>query len=99
LAELAVGLELWNLASLFRQDSLYYWQSEGGRGNAEVDYVFQKGEKIIPIEVKSGTQGSMQSLQVFLKEKKIEEGIRISLENFTKYQNIRVIPLYAVSRL
>ena len=99
LAEMSVGLELMKLSSPHRRDSLYYWHRETASGNAEVDYVIQKEEKIIPIEVKSGQRGSMQSLQVFLKEKKLDEGIRISLENFGKYQNIRTIPLYAVSGL
>jgi hypothetical protein len=99
IAELSVGLELMKLSSPNRRDSLYYWHRETASGNAEVDYVIQKADKIIPIEVKSGRRGSMQSLQVFLKEKKIEEGVRISLENFGKYLNIKTIPLYAVSTL
>ena len=99
LAELSVGLELLKLSSPYHNDSIYYWHRESASGNAEVDYVFQKGEKIIPIEVKSGLRGTMQSLHLFLKEKKINEGIRISLENFGKYQNIRVIPLYAVTKI
>lgn len=99
LAELSVGLELSKLSSHYLNNPLYYWQRESSSGNAEVDYVFQKGERIIPIEVKSGVKGSMQSLHLFLKEKNIDEGIRISLENFGKYQNIRTIPLYAASTI
>lgn len=99
LAELSVGLELSKRSSHYRKDPLYYWQRESVSGNAEVDYVFQKGEKIIPIEVKSGVRGSMQSLHLFLKEKNIDEGIRFSLENFSLYLNIRTIPLYAVSTI
>jgi hypothetical protein len=99
LAELSVGLELSKLSSHYRNDPLYYWQRESVSGNAEIDYVFQKGELIIPIEVKSGARGSMQSLHLFLKEKKIEKGIRFSLENFSNYQNIKTIPLYDVSIL
>ncbi len=96
LAELSVGLELSKLSSHYRNDPLYYWQRESVSGNAEIDYVFQKGEMIIPIEVKSGVRGSMQSLHLFLKEKKIDKGIRFSLENFSDYKNIRTIPLYDV---
>jgi hypothetical protein len=99
LAELSVGLELSKLSSHYRNDPLYYWQRESVSGNAEIDYVFQKGELIIPIEVKSGARGAMQSLHLFLKEKKIEKGIRFSLENFSNYQNIKTIPLYDVSIL
>ncbi|MBY0426721.1 MAG: DUF4143 domain-containing protein, partial [Cytophagales bacterium] len=66
---------------------------------AEVDYVIQKEEKIIPIEVKSGTGGAMQSLFLFLEEKKSEFGVRISLENFSAYNKVKVYPLYAVGNV
>lgn len=99
LAELSVGLELSKLASHYHNDQLYYWQRESVSGNAEIDYVFQKGETILPVEVKSGRRGSMQSLHLFLKEKNLQQGIRFSLENFGDYQNIRTIPIYAVSVL
>ncbi len=97
LAELSVGLEMSKLASHYHNDQLYYWQRESVSGNAEIDYVFQKGRTIVPIEVKSGVRGSMQSLHLFLKEKRIQHGIRFSLENFGSYQTIKTIPLYAVS--
>ena len=54
---------------------------------------------IIPIEVKSGKSGKMQSLHLFLKEKQVKYGIRTSLENFSKYDNIRVYPLYAIGNV
>jgi hypothetical protein len=41
----------------------------------------------------------MQSLNLFIEEKKSPEGIMISLENFSQYGKITVIPLYAVSNL
>jgi len=99
IAELSVGLELSKTSSLYRNDPLYYWQRESVSGNAEIDYVIQKGRKIIPIEVKSGVRGSMQSLNLFIKEKNVDEGVRFSLENFGRYKNIKSIPLYAVSTL
>jgi predicted AAA+ superfamily ATPase len=53
----------------FRQSrpELYYLHREKKGSNAEVDYVFEKDGKIIPIEVKSGMQGKMQSLFLELK--------------------------------
>ncbi|HRZ97951.1 MAG TPA: DUF4143 domain-containing protein, partial [Paludibacter sp.] len=78
---------------------LYYWHREVPKSNAEVDYVIQKGEQIIPIEVKSGTKGSMQSMYVFLNEKKLEKGIRTSLENFGKIDKVDIIPLYSISEI
>ncbi|WP_281380747.1 hypothetical protein [Rhabdobacter roseus] len=39
----------------------------------------------------------MQSLFLFLAEKKVPFGLRLSLENYAAYENIRVFPLYAVA--
>ena len=41
----------------------------------------------------------MQSLHLFLKEKNIDTGVRISSENFCSYDKINVYPLYAVNNL
>lgn len=99
LAELFVGLELLKSVSCYEQQSLYYWQREALNSNAEVDYLIQKGQNIVPVEVKAGTKGSMQSLFLFLKEKNRPLGIRVSLENFAVYDQIQVFPIYAVSNL
>jgi len=99
ISELFVGLELIKNSSCYNPNSLYYWQREKNHGSAQVDFLIQQGEKIVPIEVKAGTQGAMQSLRWFMKEKGISTGIRTSLENFTKYENIEVYPIYAISNL
>ncbi|MDR1342287.1 MAG: AAA family ATPase, partial [Prevotellaceae bacterium] len=85
IAELFVGLELLKAYPSNWNPQLYYWQREKPGSHAEVDYVIQKNENIIPIEVKSGTTGAMQSLHLFMKEKNITCGIRTSLENFAQY--------------
>ncbi len=99
IAELFVGLEIFKSGSNYITKELYYWHREVPKSNAEVDYVIQKGEQIIPIEVKSGTKGSMQSMYVFLNEKKLEKGIRTSLENFGKIDKVDIIPLYSISEI
>jgi len=99
LAELNVGLELIKSASCYQRQNLYYWHREAKSSNAEVDYLIQQEAQIVPIEVKSGTKGSMQSLKLFMELKNSEKGIRISQENFSFYQNIEVYPLYAVANL
>jgi len=99
LAELFVGLELLKSGSCYQQHSLFYWQREALNANAEIDYLIQKKQDLLPIEVKAGTKGSMQSLFLFLKEKNKSSGVRFSLENFAAYDQIRVFPLYAVSNL
>lgn len=97
IAELFVGLELMKISD--KRNELYYWQRESKNSQAEVDYLVQKNAMILPIEVKSGTKGSMQSLFLFLNEKRIETGIRISQENFSEYDKIKVFPIYAVASI
>lgn len=97
IAELYVGLELVRANSCYRPQILYYWQREALNSNAEVDYLIQKQQEVIPVEIKSGRKGSMQSLYLFLKEKKRPYGVRFSLENHSVYDQIRVYPLYAVA--
>jgi predicted AAA+ superfamily ATPase len=99
IAELHVGIELIKNTSCYEKTHLYFWQREAKNSQAEVDYVIQKQDKIIPIEVKSGTKGSMQSLYLFLEEKKLDFGIRLSLENFSEMEKIKIVPLYAVRNL
>ena len=99
IAEIFVGLELVKNSSCYNPISLYYWQREKRQSSAQIDFLMQKGEQIVPIEVKAGTQGAMQSLRLFMKEKNIGHGVRTSLENFTHYENIDVYPMYAISNL
>jgi Holliday junction resolvase-like predicted endonuclease len=73
--------------------ALYYWTSEG---TAELDYVLQKGEDIIPVEVKTGTKTKSKSLNMFVAKYKPAYAIRISAKNFGFENNIKSVPLYAV---
>jgi predicted AAA+ superfamily ATPase len=99
IAELFVGLELIKSTQCYEKTGLYYWHREAKNSQAEVDYVIQIQDVIIPLEVKAGTKGAMQSLYLFMNEKKSSFGIRVSLENFSEFENVKVIPLYAVSNL
>jgi predicted AAA+ superfamily ATPase len=99
LAEMFVGLEILKASSCYIPHQLYYWHREKKQSNAQVDYVIQKNSDIIPIEVKSGKKGAMQSLRLFMQEKNSKLGIRTSLENFGKIDNVEIYPLYAISSL
>jgi len=96
IAELFVGLELLKSGSPYEQKYLHYWHRESKSSNAEVDFVVQIGQDIIPIEVKSSAKGVMQSMYLFMKEKCSLFGIRTSLENFGVLPGIKIIPLYTV---
>ena len=99
LAEMFVGLEILKASLCHTQQQLYYWHREKKQSNAQVDYLVQKDNQIIPIEVKSGTKGAMQSLRIFMTQKQSALGIRCSSENFATLGNIEIYPLYAISNL
>jgi predicted AAA+ superfamily ATPase len=99
IAEQFFGLEILKNASCYHQTELYYWHREALNSNAEVDYLIQRNNEILPIEVKSGSKGSMTSMYLFLKEKGAKYGCRLSLENFSEYGNIKVFPLYAFTNV
>ena len=98
-AELFAGLEIMKASPVNFPLSLHYWQREKTGSNAEVDYLVQQGENIVPVEVKANTKGSMQSMFQFLTEKGYPFGVRSSMENFGQYDNVQVYPLYAVSQM
>lgn len=99
IAEQFIGLEIMKNSSCYQQTELFYWHREALNSNAEIDYVIQKQDEVIPIEVKSGTKGSMNSMFLFLEEKKAKFGCRLSMENFAEYENIKVYPLYALANI
>ncbi len=99
LSELFVGLELIAQQSPYLHPQLYYWHREAKASNAEVDYIISSHGKIIPVEVKAGTRGQMQSLFLFLKERNLPWGVRVSAEIFAVYDQVYTFPIYAVNRI
>lgn len=61
-SEMFAGLELMKNHDCFQKAELYYWQNMARGTNAEIDYLEAKDGKVLPIEVKASTRGSMQSL-------------------------------------
>jgi predicted AAA+ superfamily ATPase len=99
IAELYTGLELIKNQPNNQAAALNYWQREKKGSQAEVDYVIEFGDLIVPIEVKSGVKGKMQSLRIFMEEKKSKFGVRTSLENFNRLANINIVPLYSIGAI
>jgi predicted AAA+ superfamily ATPase len=96
LAEIFTGIEIVKNSPSDQKPQLYYWHKEKRGSNAEVDYILQKGSEILPVEVKSGIKGKMQGMRIFMDEHKSTSGIRISLENFSRFGKIEIYPLYAI---
>ncbi|MCP4603058.1 MAG: ATP-binding protein [Proteobacteria bacterium] len=99
LAELFTGLALIATRPFHVRPELHYWHREARSSNAEVDYVISVKDRIIPIEVKAGTKGQMQSMFIFVNERGLRQGVRISTENFGILDRITTIPIYAVGRV
>ena len=76
-----------------KQYGLYYWSTEG---TAELDFVLQKGNDIIAVEVKTGKRTKAKSMAMFVEKYKPAYSIRISSKNFGMENNIKAVPLYAV---
>lgn len=76
IAEQFIGQHLLDLLSGSPNREVNYWLREGKTSNAEVDYVVSLDGKIIPIEVKSGSSGSLKSLHQFVGEKDTSFAIR-----------------------
>jgi len=80
LAEQFVGQELRSIGPAFEDRALYYWHREAKNANAEIDYVWPHQGRIIPLEVRAGTTGSLKSTQVFLSEKKRAFAVRFNMD-------------------
>lgn len=80
LTEQFVGQHLLYDGPPFQGPELYYWAREKKNAAAEVDYVTSVGSRIVPVEVKSGKSGTLRSLHLFLKEKKLSLGVRFNSE-------------------
>ena len=100
LAEMFVGLELLKSGSPFHENELYYWHREERGSTAEVDYIVQYRNRVLPIEVKAGVKGSMKSLGILMKEKNIGLAIRTSEQMMGSIPpgNIKIIPHYLIGR-
>lgn len=72
---------------------LYYWQENQV---AEMDFIIDTKDGVIPIEVKANDNTSSKSLNYYVSKYKPNYSIRISSKNFGFDNNIKSVPLYAV---
>jgi hypothetical protein len=74
----------------------YYWSPEGG--TSEVDFVIQRGDWVVPIEVKSGLNVRSRSLRVYYDKYQPTRCIRTSLAAYEEQSWMTNIPLYSFSQ-
>jgi predicted AAA+ superfamily ATPase len=99
LAEQFVGQELLAYMGKEEENALYSWVREEKSSSAEVDYLIAINGRIVPIEVKAGAIGSLRSLKLFMSEKKVPIGVRISEAPFSPHGPIVSIPFYLIEEL
>lgn len=110
MAEMLAGLELLHYRTPNIRHEIFYWQRLAKNSQAEVDYLSSYRQTVLPIEVKAERQGGMKSLWIFMREKKLTNAIRCSLENFGAFdyhdsevsgavRHIEICPLYAISQM
>ena len=80
LAEQLVGQELRAVGPCFAERPLFYWHREAKNANAEVDYLWLHDGIVIPVEVRTGTSGSLKSTHVFLAEKARRFAVRFNMD-------------------
>lgn len=56
-----------------------YWLREGRANNAEVDFLYQLGARVLPIEIKAGKSGTLKSLIEFMHLKNGDTAVRFDL--------------------
>lgn len=72
----------------------YYWSSE--KTPAEIDFVIQKGERVIPVEVKAEENVRSKSLSQYVKDNEGLKGLRISMRGYVDQGWMENIPLYGI---
>lgn len=80
ISEQVIGQLLRTMKPFYVEPELYYWAREDKGGNAEIDYLLTHHHHIIPIEVKSGSTGSLKSLHFFMALKKLSFAIRLNTD-------------------
>jgi predicted AAA+ superfamily ATPase len=85
--ESAAGAHLLN-HSINGQIDLYYWR----HSNHEVDFVIQKGDKAIALEVKSGTQKNSTGVQAFNRQFQPHKMLLIGSEGIALDEFLKIDP-------
>lgn len=74
---------------------LYYYSTENSSG--EIDFVVQKEEYCIPVEVKASENLKAQSLKAYCRKYEPELAIRTSMSNYREEEWMVNVPLYLFS--
>ena len=77
--------------------NIYYWTAE--RGSAEVDFVIDNGDEVIPIEVKAEQNLKAKSLKVYQEKYQAKIAVRTSMADYKKEEWLLNLPLWAIATI
>ena len=88
--------EQYVLQQMVALDSLhiYYWSNE--RSDGELDFIVQRGSRIIPIEVKAEENVKAKSLRAFITANPNLKGMRLSMSDYRDQDWMKNFPLYSI---
>jgi predicted AAA+ superfamily ATPase len=75
-------------------ESVYYWSSETGK--AEIDFIIQDGQNVIPIEVKANENLKAKSLKIYFEKYAPQKVFKFSLSDYREESWLTNVPLYAL---
>jgi predicted AAA+ superfamily ATPase len=76
---------------------IYYWANN--KNTAEIEFIIQLANKIIPIEVKSGNNTKSASLIAYINQFEPTIAIQTSLRDYNKNNMLYSIPLYSIAKI
>jgi hypothetical protein len=79
------------------QIKTYYWSND--TGTAELDFLIDTGERIIPIEVKAETNLKAKSLKIYYDKYKPGLSIRTSMTDYKQESWLLNLPLWAIGAI
>ncbi len=74
-----------------------YWSASSG--NAEVDFLFQEGNDIFPVEVKAEENLRAKSLKMYVQNFSPKTAFRTSMSDYRKEAWLVNLPLYAIGQI
>ncbi len=75
----------------------YYWSND--KTPAEIDFIIQFEERVIPIEVKAEENVRAKSLAQFIKDNPELKGLRFSMKGYADQGWMENVPLPAISAI
>lgn len=79
------------------ENDIFYWSSDSG--TAELDFLVQREDEIIPIEVKAEENLQAKSLRLFCEKYKPARAIRTSMSDYREQEWMMNVPLYCIGKM